>query len=269
MLFLIDLDGVLFRGNKVIKNAPKTIKSILKAGHKVIYLTNNATQSRLQYVYKLRKMNFPCTINNIMTSAYATCLYLKENNAKKIIVIGENGLKQELKNIGTPALPLTYKGKVEYIIVGLDRAFNYNKLCRAQELILKGAKFIATNRDNTWPAENRIYPGGGSIVSAIEAATSIKPIVIGKPQTYVFKKTLEITKTSPKDTIIVGDRLDTDILLGKKIGAKTVLVLTGVTTLLQAKTSPKKMHPDYIFKDISGLLKILSPVIPAPYRSTG
>ncbi|MFH1825034.1 MAG: phosphoglycolate/pyridoxal phosphate family phosphatase [Candidatus Firestonebacteria bacterium] len=259
MLFVFDLDGVLYRENKVIKGAKEVIKYLKGKGHKIVYATNNSTLSRDDYVMKLSKMGFSCNVNDIMTSGYATGLYLKENSkkCKKVFIIGGKGLYQELTSCGFKIIREFDKiKKVDYVIVGLDRKFTYNKLEKAFDFIGQGAKLIATNKDTTYPGRNKIFPGGGSIVACVESATGINSFVIGKPSSYMLKEILKRTGFSPKDTIIVGDRLDTDILFGKTLKTKTVLVLTGITKLNKLKDVKREHKPDYVLKSVVDLRKI-------------
>lgn len=259
MLFVFDLDGVLYRGDKVIKGAKEVIRYLKGKGHRVVYATNNSSLSRDDYVKKLNKMGFPCNIDDIMSSGYATSLYLKENSKKggKVFVIGGKGLKEELSSCGFKIIRESDNVKrVDYVVVGLDREFTYNKLEKAFDFITYGAKLIATNKDTTWPGKDKIFPGGGAIVACVEAATNLSAFVIGKPYPYMLKKILSITGFSSKDTVVVGDRLETDILFGKSLGTKTVLVLTGVTKLSELKNITKKHKPDYVLKSVADLRKI-------------
>jgi 4-nitrophenyl phosphatase len=262
-LVIFDLDGVIYRGKKLLPYSKKTIKILRKKGIKIFFLTNNSTKTREQYVDKLKNLGIECNINEIMTSAYATKLYFKEKVKKNVnvLIIGGDGIDKELKEIGVKIINSNNLSsrlpKIDYVVVGLDVNFNYQKLIIAQKVIFYGAKFIATNYDPTYPTEKGLLPGGGSIVASIETATNKKPIVIGKPQIYSLKKILDLTKIPSKNSMIVGDRIDTDILVGNKLNLKTVLVLTGVTSRCKLKKVEKDKKPDYVIKNLSSLLKIL------------
>lgn len=255
-LFIFDLDGVIYRGKKLLPYSKKTV-NFLQKSYKIFFFTNNSTRTREQYCERLKNFGINCSINSIMTSGYATALYFQEKKIKNanVFVVGGEGVIWELKNIGLNVITdnsYSSKIKYDYIVVGLDPEFNYKKLALAQQVILKGAKFIATNRDNTYPAENTVLPGAGSIVSAIEAASGVKPFVIGKPKIYSLRKILELANAKKHETIIIGDRLETDILIGKKFGIKTVLLLTGVTKEEDLKKAKEK--PDYVIKNLSYLV---------------
>ncbi|MEW6619596.1 MAG: HAD-IIA family hydrolase [bacterium] len=255
-IYIFDLDGVIYRGKKVIDGAPETLKILRERGHNLFFLTNDTSKTREGYVAFLKRMGVQCVIEEIMTAAYATAIYFERNNIlnTSAFVIGGKGLKEELKNVCVEIIENSdCKKKVDYVIVGLDKTFNYKKLVSAQQLILSGANFIATNNDFLSPKENLFLPGAGTLVSAIQSATGCSPIILGKPEIF----TLELILNGRKDTgevILVGDTLQTDILAGNRIGARTVLVLTGVTTFEEAQQANGIFKPNVILKDITKLV---------------
>ena len=258
--FVFDLDGVLYRDDKVIKGAPQTVCALRAKGHKVAFATNNATLSRKDYLKKLNRLGFKCNLQEVMASAYAAGQYLREKRpaGKTAFVIGEKGLVQELKTAGLKVVTVRngkLPKKTNYVVVGLDRQFTYTALKAARKFIEAGAKFIATNKDYTYPSKHGIYPGGGSLVAAVEAASGVKAFLIGKPMPFMLDKLLKETGMSAKDTIVVGDRHDTDIVFGKAAGAKTIMVLTGVTSKKEALSFKGKDKPDKIFRSVKDLLK--------------
>lgn len=266
-LFIFDLDGVIWRGDNLLPYAKECIDYLSKNNYKIFFLTNNSTRTREQYSVKLNSFGIPAIKDIIMTSAYATALYFKENNitSANVLVVGEEGIVKELKDIGLNIFQSAIRNPqstihIDYVVAGLDFEFNYNKLALAQKAILQGAKFIATNTDATFPIDGGILPGGGAIISAIEKATNTKPLVIGKPQVYTLEKILQITNISPQHTVVIGDRWETDILVGKKLGTKTVLVLTGVTKKEDVDKITKDSMPDYIIENLGELFtNITSP----------
>ncbi len=261
MLFVFDLDGVLYLDNSVIKGAPGTVCYLREKGHKISFATNNAMLSRGAYVKKLNRMGFKCTPQEVMASSYAAGLYLKSENAqgKDVFVIGETGLQQELKAAGLKVFTGRGRGrfpqKVAYVVVGLDRMFNYKALKMARSYIEKGAALIATNKDYTYPGKEGIFPGGGSLVAAVEAASGVEAFVIGKPRPFMLKKLQELNGIKAKEIIVVGDRYDTDIVFGKTAGTVTVMVLTGVTSKSEALAYKGKLKPDLILKSVCELEK--------------
>ena len=196
----------------------------------------------------------------IFTSAYATALYLRDSctSGRTVFIIGEPGLASELSTVGG-LIPITVPDSVspteiDYVVVGIDKKFTYDKLRFAHSAITRGhAQFIATNRDATFPMEEGEIPGGGSLVAAVATATGREPLTIGKPEPHAYQAILQAAGIKAADSIMVGDRLDTDIAVGKNAGAGTVLVLTGVTGLIAAHAAPREWKPDCIIGDLREL----------------
>ena len=256
--FVLDLDGVVYRGKQALPGAVETIETLRRLGHQVYFFTNNSTKTRVTYQQKLAGMGIQADIEHIMTSSYATALYLEEHGAqgKSVLVVGREGIREELKAVGMVIAEDGLHEKVDYVVVGMDRDFCYDTLTKAQHAIMGGATFIATNRDATFPMENgMVLPGGGTIVAAIEVASGVKPILIGKPETPAMMEVLHLAHATPKDAVIVGDRLDTDILVAKRIGALSVLVLTGVTKEKDLESVPEEMKPDMVVKSLPEMLE--------------
>lgn len=255
--FVFDLDGVVYRGEEPLPGAADTIRSLRQLGHQVFFFTNNSSKSRPFYQEKLQHMDIPADIEHIMTAGYAAALYLLETGAKgaSVLAIGEFGLLGELEAAG---MELTDEEPVDYVVVGIDRKFNYDTLVKAQHAILHGARFIATNPDTTYPLEGgRIVPGNGALVAAIQAASGVEPIMIGKPETPAMHEILELAHATAADTVVVGDRLDTDIQAGNRIGATTVLVLTGITTQAEAEAAQGDSKPHFVIERLPDLLNVL------------
>ena len=257
---IFDLDGVIYKGDQLIEGVVEVLRTIRKRGLKIFFLTNNSMKSRLSYYKKLKKMGIQSDPNEIMTSSYATALYLKGKSPEKlnIFVIGEKGLKEELFSFGFHIVGVEDDQRIDYVVAGIDRRFNYRKLAKAQSAIFVGAQFIATNRDSTYPTEHGLAPGAGTIIAAIETATNTKPKVMGKPEVYSVQKILDMAGEKPEEVMIVGDRLDTDILVGKRLGLKTALVLTGVTNRVQLGNVSPNLRPDYVIHNTPELLEIIN-----------
>lgn len=260
LTYVFDLDGVIYRGTEPQPSARETVLALRDRGHIIRFYTNNSSQSRQSYSVKLESMGIPTPPDHIMTSSYATALYLIEKNAvgKTVYQIGEIGITEELEAVGMRVVKngAESESHIDFVVVGIDRDFHYQKLAIAQKAINNGAKFIATNEDPTFPIEGgAIMPGGGSLVAAVRTATSVQPFVIGKPQTYAFNKILELTGSIPGRSVMVGDRLDTDILVGNRAGAYTVLVLTGVATREEAEHALGDIKPDRIIDTLAELIE--------------
>ncbi len=233
-LAIFDLDGIVYRGNNEIPGVANIIKRLKARSIRVVFNSNNSTLTRKMYVEKLRKFQIASTIDDIFTSAYITAEEISKIKLNaQIYIIGEKGLKEELKAKNHQICEdVIEPNTIDFVIVGLDRNFNYKKLAIAQNCISQGhAQFYATNTDATLPENDIELPGAGCMVAALERCVSQKPIsVFGKPSPLGIKMILEKTKIQPYNTVIFGDRLDTDIMAGNQARIKTVLVLTGVTT---------------------------------------
>ena len=252
-LVIFDLDGVIYRGNSLLPGAKETLQELRNRGKYIAFLTNNSTQTRYQYKRKLSNLGIKADISEIFTSAWGTAYFLKNRGARKALVIGEDGLKKEIKWAGIEVTSLP-QNDVDYVVVGLDRRFNYKKLCNAFEAVKKGAKFLATNTDYTFPLENKIVPGGGAIVASLRCALNIEPIIIGKPSPFLLGLIISRFGVKKEQSVIVGDRLDTDIEMGKRAGMKTVLVLTGVTS--KEELENYHIKPDEVIEKLDDLGEI-------------
>ncbi|MGQ9524244.1 MAG: HAD-IIA family hydrolase [Armatimonadota bacterium] len=256
MLFIFDLDGVVYRGDEPVPYSAEAVAYLRDQGHYVCFLTNNSACTRTYYSQKLARFGISAEPSDVMTSAYATALRLQEMglSGARVMVVGEQGLRQELSLAGVRFVEACNGSRADVVVVGIDRTFTYQKLKAAQQAILQGAVFIATNRDATYPLEEgAVEPGGGAIVAAIEVASGRTPILIGKPSDYTVRKILEAHGAQPEDAVIVGDRLDTDIAVGNAVGLKTVLVLTGVSTVQQVSDADPSTTPDLVLPDLRGL----------------
>jgi len=259
--FVFDLDGVVYRGSQPIPDAAATIETLMNLGHQVYFFTNNSTKTRPDFVRKLGNMGIPADEEHMMTSSYATALYLEEQGArgKTAYIVGEKGIRVELTAIGMKIAEDGTSEHVDYVVVGLDRKFDYEKMKNAQQAIFQGAEFIATNADSTFPSENgKVTPGAGSIVAAIAAASGAKPIVIAKPELPAMHEVMRLANTDAEHTIVIGDRLDTDILVGNRVGAVTVLVLTGIAKEEDLKTAAPDHQPTIVVGTLSEMLRKLS-----------
>jgi HAD superfamily hydrolase (TIGR01457 family) len=225
--FLIDLDGVIYLRRTLIPGADSFVDALRKEGKGFLFLTNNSSRTREDYVETLAGLGIDAETGQVVTSAYATSQYLAEEDpGSRVFPVGGSGLLEELRSHG---LAVVMEGPVDYVVVGMDIQFNYETLAKAASLVRSGARFISTNRDATYPTEDGLLPGAGSVVAAIQTASGKRPLDIGKPSPRIFRICLEILGTGAGDTAVVGDRYETDILGGLRVGMGTVLVLSGVT----------------------------------------
>jgi len=248
---LLDMDGVLYRGRQVIPDAPAFVQGLEQAGIRYLMVTNNSSRPARKVAEQLAQMGLLVRSKDILTSAEATAIYMTAHApaGSRVYVIGGPGLQEAMHDAGfvvTEASP-------DYVIVGIDRQLTYDKLRIGCMAIRRGAKFIASNPDRTFPAEEGIVPGAGAIVAALEACTDVAPQVIGKPARPILDIALARLGAEPARTAVVGDRLDTDILGGINAGLTTILVLTGVSTREELARSP--YQPDYVFDDLTTLVR--------------
>lgn len=250
---ILDMDGVIYRGDKAVAGAAKAVKRIRDSGRGLIFSTNNSVNTRAAYVRKLSRMGIPVREHEIVTSGYATAIYLQKHCPHaRIFVVGENGLRAELKRAGFSLVPAKKAEKATHVVAGLDRTINYTKIASGLRALLAGAEFIATNADATYPTEFELSPGAGATVGALAGCSERNPsLVIGKPQLYMIEIALELLGTKPAETAIIGDRLDTDITAGKKAGLRTILVLSGACTKREAeRVKGTEWAPDFVFKNL-------------------
>jgi len=257
-LTVFDCDGVIYRGKTPLPYAAETFETLRKHGIPYRFITNNSSQSRAQFAHSLRGMGIAARVENIYATAYATRRWLDAHArpGARIYIVGEDGLRRELR--GYTLVNESEARTADFVVAGIDRRFTYKKLSAAVSAIFAGATFIATNKDATFPVENGVLlPGGGAIVAAIERATGPAPVEIGKPQPLMLEQMIAEAGVVPKRTLLVGDRADTDIASGRAAGMKTCLVLTGVTPAREVPLLPRALRPDFVSRDLRGVLGLL------------
>jgi 4-nitrophenyl phosphatase len=250
---IIDMDGVLWRQNRPIGHLPSIFREIEKLKLMVMLATNNATYSIQEYIEKLENFSVKLREDQIINSSQVALHYLSKlyPNGGPLYIVGEKGLVQTLaeKNF------YQADNEVLAVVVGMDRQLTFDKLSKATLLIRAGAQFIGTNADGTFPVPEGLIPGVGAILGALEIASGVKPTVLGKPNPEIYRLALQRLSVSPEQALVVGDRLETDILGAQKIGCKTALVLSGVTSIEAAKNW--RPSPDWIIQDLTSLLEEL------------
>ena len=247
--FLVDLDGVVYHGDRVIPGAPPFFRFLRSRGIPFLLTTNNSTLLPSQYVEKVARMDIEVAESEVLASADATASYLQQQapNGARVYVIGESGLKDSIEAVGLTLAD----SDVQFVVVGLDRDLTYQKLTTAVRLLRAGAAFVGPNPDTTLPTDDGIIPGAGSFQALLTAATGAKPLIIGKPEPTMLVLGSQRLGLAPADAAIIGDRLDTDIVGGFRAGLKTILVLTGVST--RADAAAVEVKPDWIFEDLPSL----------------
>jgi 4-nitrophenyl phosphatase len=252
---LLDMDGVLYRGEQALPGAVKLFPTLRAKGISYVLVTNNATVTAQDYTNKLSRMGISMPQDLILTSASVTAAYLAEHfpDGGGINVVGEAGLVSYMSSLTNFRLD---GWNPNFVVAGLDYHFNYDVLQRACSAIRRGAHFIATNTDATIPIEGgELWPGAGSIVAALQTCSGVDPVVIGKPNTYMAEMALKKLGLEAAEVLCVGDRLETDILFGNRAGIPTALVLTGVSKRGDLEKSEAK--PTYVFDDLPALISAL------------
>jgi 4-nitrophenyl phosphatase len=252
---ILDMDGVLWRGNQPVGDLATIFTTIQKRGFNCVLATNNATRTVEQYQNKLKSFGVVLEEWQIITSAIATADYLSRHfsHGSNVFVVGEEPLIDTLSKYGLIHRPEGDAAKA--VVVALDRTLTYEKLRRATLLIRSGAVFIATNPDPSFPEPEGLTPGAGSIVALVEKATDKQPTVIGKPAPGMYKLALERLNSTPEETLVVGDRLETDIAGAQQLNCRSAVVLSGVTPLSGVKAW--EPAPDFVAHDLQQLLEML------------
>lgn len=263
-LFIFDLDGVVYEGKTILPGALEVLDKLEKHGKIIYALTNNSTLTKEMYKEKLDKIGLNIPLDKIMTSGNSTAQYIAEHHGKDktVFVIGEIGLFKELERFGM--IPVNEDDDsilpdiVDYVVVGLDRNFHYNKITHALTYILKGAEFIASNDDPTLPTDSGLLPGAGVMVSAMTTCSGKKPsIIIGKPNPLTISQILKRENIKPENAVIIGDRFITDISAGINAGIKTIMVLTGAGRSEKKLAMNAKIKPHLLADSIADLLEII------------
>ena len=248
---IMDMDGVLWRGDKPLPGLIPFFDRLRARDIPFALATNNSSKSQADYVTKLAGMGvLDVPAAAIVTSATATATYLQQHYpaGTRVYIIGGDGLKQILTAAGF----VRAVHDVQVVVAGIDFELSYAQLRQATLLIRSGADFIGTNPDRTFPTPEGEVPGAGSILAALSAATDRLPVVIGKPNRTMFEAALALLGTAADRTLMIGDRLETDILGARNAGLKTALVLTGIATREQVANSDIK--PDGIFAGLPELM---------------
>lgn len=255
--FVFDMDGVLYRGDEPLGGVGDALNAILIRDRQYMLATNNSMSTPASYVTKLARMGLTVPAEAILTAGLATRDHLTATlpAGAGIYVIGMPALREQLFT-DTTFHPVQYgEEHPAAVVVGLDLAFDYAKLKVANAAIRAGALFVATNTDATLPTEVGLVPGAGSIVAAVAVAAGVMPVVIGKPETPLLDQSLARMGVAPGDAVMIGDRLDTDILAGHRAGMLTVLVLTGVSSRDEVPTA--EVLPDLVITDLTALVDAL------------
>lgn len=248
-VFFFDLDGTIYLGNKLFKGVLELIEVLRTKKKKFFFLSNNSSKSTEDYIKKLNKFDLNITRNNLILSQHPTIEYLKKNDFKNVFLLGTQSLKNEFKKEG---FELT-EDNPEILVLAFDQELTYERLEKAAYILQKEEfPYIATHLDNRCPTENGYIPDAGGIAALLYKATERMPKVFGKPNKEMLLFKLDQLSISPKNAVMFGDRLYTDIKMGKEAGVTTCCVLSGEITMEMIKNSIFK--PDFIINGIWVLL---------------
>jgi 4-nitrophenyl phosphatase len=285
---IFDMDGVLYRGAQVMPYAKDALERLRRAKWDVFFATNNSTATRLDYLRRLQQLGLGGDLDHIVTSGYATAHYLERRTPrpKDVLVIGADGLRQEIRAVGisvreATALPginppreaaadgvdpgamRRYLVSVDLppvpdtVVIGLDLHFTYAKIAEAQRAVLAGADLVCSNRDRAYPVEGRLLPGAGTIVAAIEVATGAKALCIGKPEPFLFQEAIRRADEKSRDrVVVVGDSTDYDIVAAHRVGAAGVLITTGLTEKDALSEAAGDAVPDRVVHSLEELFDL-------------
>jgi glycerol 3-phosphatase-2 len=284
---IFDMDGVLYRGDRVLPYAHETLERLRGAGWKVYFATNNSTATRDEYVARLERLGLGGDLDHVITSAFATAHHLERRDPKPrdVLVIGADALRSELRAVGIgvraaddlpgrhpppraaadgvdPAAMRAYlvgldlPPPADTVVVGLDLHLTYAKLAEAQRTILAGALFVATNKDRAYPVEGRLLPGAGTTVTALELATGRTALCIGKPEPFLFEETIRRAGRSEGPVVVIGDSTDYDMVAAHRVGAAGVLILTGLTEENAVANATGDARPDHVIQSLEELFRL-------------
>jgi phosphoglycolate/pyridoxal phosphate phosphatase family enzyme len=250
--WLFDLDGTVYRGAALIPGADTTIAALRAAGRRVAFLSNKPLDTRADYAAKLGRLGIPTDAEDVINSSLVLARHLARlDPGAAVFVIGEPPLVAELRAHGFEIRP---DHRVRWVVIAFDRTFDYAKLNTALQAVRGGARLIATNPDRTCPTEDGEIPDCAGMIAAVEAVTGhAVEVVVGKPSPIILEVALERLGVPAAECAIVGDRLETDIAMGKRLGLATVLVLTGITRPDDPRIA--EVAPDLVLRSIKELIQ--------------
>jgi len=249
---IIDMDGVLWRGDEPMAGLQEFFTFLRRRDIDFILATNNSSRTPEQYVDKLSRFGVEVPAECVLTSAQATAAYLATVAplGARVYAIGGEGLRRALEQRGF----VLADESAAYVVVGWDQQLTWDKLATAALLIHAGAEFVGTNPDKNYPTERGPVPGNGAQLAMLEATTGVAPLVIGKPEPWMYTESLRRMGARVKSTAMIGDRLDTDIVGAARVGLTTILLLSGISTEADMAASPLK--PDLVCADVGELVRV-------------
>jgi len=250
--WLFDLDGTIYLGERLIPGADAAIAALRAAGRRVAFLSNKPLQTRAEYAAKLTRLGVPAAPADVINSSLVLARYLRDRDpGAPVFVIGEPPMLDEMRAHGFEVRP---DERVRWVVIAFDRTFDYAKLNVALQAVKQGARLIATNPDRTCPVEGGEIPDCAGMIAAVEAVTDKKvEAIVGKPSPIILEVALAALGVPARDAAIVGDRIETDIVMGRRLGLGTVLVLSGVTRADDPRIAAAA--PDHVVRSVRDLVE--------------
>lgn len=246
--FVCDMDGVIYHGNQLLPGVKNFVEWLRKNDKRFLFLTNASGKSPKELKQKLHRMGLEVGEDNFYTSALATAKFLSDQAPGcSAYIIGEPGLYNALYSVGITSNDVD----PDYVVIGETYNYNLDAMCKAMRLVEKGARLIGTNSDLTYPNEKGNVPACRALVSPIELTTGAQAYYVGKPNPLMMRTALHMMDVHSADTVMIGDRMDTDVIAGIESGLASVLVLTGVSTLENIKKFPYR--PGYILDKVGDI----------------
>ncbi|MDD3339696.1 MAG: HAD-IIA family hydrolase [Lachnospiraceae bacterium] len=254
-LFLLDIDGTVCKGKQLINGTREFLSEVKQSGGQFVFITNNATKSIQDYIETFQELGITTDYHNFITASYATTRYVKKHYPDQLIyVLGTKSFIRELKRNRIRVTTDCEDAEIACVLISYDNQLTYEKLQDTCELLsTRKVDYIATNPDFVCPVEFGYVPDCGAICQMLEHAVKRSPYFIGKPETAMVDLAIKGNHYTREETLVVGDRLYTDILCGSRAGVETALVLTGEATKEEAEAFEQK--PDYVFSSIEALHK--------------
>lgn len=249
--FIVDLDGTTYLGGALIPGVERFFRWLATTGCAHLFVTNNSSSSGAMYVEKLRELGLQVADDQVLTSGEATAMYLRRRGFRRLYVVGTPALEAEMVRAGFEL----GAGGAECVVLGFDRTLTYAKLEQATRLIREGVPFVATHPDRVCPTESGYIPDCGAMIALLECATGVAPVVVGKPEPLLVEMALAKLRLSARDVAVVGDRVYTDVAMGRRAGTTTILVMSGETTKAMLEESADR--PDLVFDDLGALAAAL------------
>ena len=250
--WLFDLDGTIYLGERLIPGADAAIAALRAAGRRVAFLSNKPLQTRAEYAAKLSRLGVPAAPDDVINSSLVLARHLRERDpGAPVFVIGEPPMLEEMRAHGFEVRPDEH---VRWVVIAFDRTFDYAKLNTALQAVKRGARLIATNPDRTCPVEGGEIPDCAGMIAAVEAVTDRRvETIVGKPSPIILEVALAALGVPAADAAIVGDRIETDIVMGRRLGLGTVLVLSGVTRADDPRIAV--VAPDHVVGSVRDLVE--------------